>query len=216
MKPINTLIWILENLRDRENLRDGSKPKILIPYGRHSCGPQPEIITIAKYGLPLIRGSRIGNFCSIAHGLRFIFLNISAHNYNLVTTYPFYIYHGIWKVDLPPLYVKGRYDSSKLKPNPIIIKNDVWIASNVTVKEGVTIHDGAVVAMNSFVTKDVPPYALVGGWPARIIKYRFNPNQITELLKIAWWNWKDEEIKEVLPLLISEDIDAFIKTAKKH
>jgi tetrahydrodipicolinate N-succinyltransferase len=108
------------------------------------------------------------------------------------------------------------YNSYKLKPNPIIVENDVWIASNVTVKEGVTIHNGAVVAMGSLVTKDVPAFALVGGCPATVIKYRFSEPQIVELLKIAWWNWKDEEIKEVLPLLISEDIDKFIRTAKTH
>jgi acetyltransferase-like isoleucine patch superfamily enzyme len=210
LKPINTLIWILENLRDREQRKE--YPKIVIPFGRHSYGPQPEILYLKPYTLPLACGSRIGNFCSIAYGLKFIF--VSKHNYNLVTTYPFYAFYDKWNVNLPPVYVKGVYHSSKLKPNPIIIENDVWIASNVTVKEGVTIHNGAVVAMESLVTKDVPPYAVVGGCPARIIKYRFNPNQIIELLKIAWWNWTDEETKEVLPLLISEDIDAFIRTAK--
>ena len=211
MKPITTLTWLLENTRDSENK---SKPKFLIPFGKHSYGPQPEIITIGKYTIPLIRGTRIGNFCSIGYGLTFTFL--SKHNYNLVTTYPFYAFHGRWKVDLPPTYVEGVYDLSKIDPNPIIIENDVWIAANVTVKEGVTIHNGAVVAMESLVTKDVPPYAVVGGCPARIIKYRFSPTQITELLKIAWWNWKDDEIKEILPLLISEDINEFIRTAQKH
>jgi acetyltransferase-like isoleucine patch superfamily enzyme len=210
MKPINTLIWILENLRDRES----KKPRILIPFGRHSYGPQPEIITIGKYTIPLVRGTRIGNFCSIGGGVRFTFL--SKHDYNLLTTYPFYAFHGTWKVNFPPTYVGGVYDSSKIKPHPIVVENEVWIADNVTVKEGVTIHNGAVVAMESLVTKDVPPYAVVGGCPARIIKYRFSENQIIELLKIAWWNWKDEEIKEILPLLISEDVDAFIRTAKKH
>jgi virginiamycin A acetyltransferase len=211
MKLKDTLIWIFRNLRDGGS---NSKPRLIIPFGRHSYGPQPEIITKGKYTVPLLRGTRIGNFCSIGYGVRFTFL--SKHNYNLVTTYPFYAFYSKWKVNLPPIYVEGVYNSSKLEPHPIVIENDVWIAANVTVKEGVTIHNGAVVAMESLVTKDVPPYAVVGGSPARIIKYRFTPNQITELLKIAWWNWTDEEIKEVFPLLISEDIDAFIRTAKKH
>jgi hypothetical protein len=211
MKPIDTLIWMLEKIRDRWN---NAEPKIVIPFGRHSYGPQPEIITIGAYTMPLVCGSRIGNFCSIAEGLRFTFLD--KHNYNWLTTYPFYAFYNKWKFNLPPFYHEGVFDSSKLEPNPIIIENDVWIATNVTVKEGVTIHNGAVVAMESLVTKDVPPYAIVGGCPARIIKYRFTPNQITELLKIAWWNWKDEEIMKVIPLLISEDIDAFIRTAKKN
>jgi hypothetical protein len=91
----------------------------------------------------------------------------------------------------------------------------VWIAANVTVKEGITIGNGAVVAMESLVTKDVPPYAVVGGCPARIIKYRFSPKQIEELLEIAWWNWTDEEILDFVPLLMSDDIDAFIVAAKE-
>ena len=211
MKLINTLFWVLENLREKENK---AKPKIIIPFGRHSYGPQPEIITIDKYTIPLTNGSKIGNFCSIAYGVKFTFLG--KHNYDLLTTYPFYAFHGNWKCDLPPLYVNGVYNYAQLKPNPIIVENDVWLASNVTVKEGVTIHNGAVVAMESLVTKDVPPYAIVGGCPARIIKYRFNQSQIAELLEIAWWNWDDEKIKETLPLLISEDIDVFIRTFKKR
>ncbi len=83
-----------------------------------------------------------------------------------------------------------------------------------TAKEGVKIDNGAVVAMGFFVTKDVPPYAIVGGNPAKIIKYRFSEEQIRELLKIAWWNWADEEIIKFLPLILSEDIDAFIRDAK--
>ena len=128
MKPINTLTWVLENLRDSEN----KKPRIVIPFGRHSYGSQPEIITISKYTIPLVRGTRIGNFCSIGGGVRFTFL--SKHDYNLLTTYPFYAFHGIWKVDLPPSCVGGVYDLSKLEPHPIVVENDVWIANNVTVK----------------------------------------------------------------------------------
>jgi serine acetyltransferase len=101
------------------------------------------------------------------------------------------------------------------KPNPIIIENDVWIAANVTINEGVTIGNGAVVAMDSLVVKNVPPYAIIGDCPAEIIRYRFRPEQIEQLLKIAWWNWKEEEIKQVVPFLISEDFDAFVREAKK-
>lgn len=91
----------------------------------------------------------------------------------------------------------------------------MWIASNVTIKEGVRVGNGAVIAMESLVTKNVPPYAIVGGNPARIIRYRFNKKQIEELLKIAWWNWNDGEIKKITHLLISEKVDAFIEATKK-
>lgn len=192
---------------------------IVIPYGRHSYGPQPVLVgvggSLKEHQITLRKsaGSKVGNFCSISSGLRFTFLD--KHNYHWVSTYPFYVFYGKWRFDAPPFYRKGKLDISTFKPNPIVIENDVWIAANVTVKEGVTIGNGAVVAMESLVTKDVPPYAVVGGCPARIIKYRFSPKQIEDLLEIAWWNWTDEEIGEFVPLLMSDDIDAFIEVAKE-
>ena len=71
------------------------------------------------------------------------------------------------------------------------------------------------MAMESFITKDVPPYGIVGGHPAELIKFRFSERQIADLLKIAWWNWEDEQIRKVVPLLMSDDIDNFIKVAKR-
>lgn len=144
-------------------------------------------------------------------GVKFTFLG--RHNYEWVSTYPFYAFYDKWKFN-DTHYHNGDIDDAKIPPAPIIIENDVWIATNVTIMENVRIGNGAVVAMESLVTKDVPPYALVGGNPARIIKYRFSKEQIGELLKIAWWNWEDKDIKEVLPLLLSEDVDQFIKVAK--
>ena len=103
----------------------------------------------------------------------------------MVTTYPFYELYEKWKFDVPPLWRKGAPDMAKIEPTPIIVENDVWMASNVTIKEGVRVGNGAVVAMGSPVTKDVPPCALVGGNPAKVIKFRFSEKQIEELLKIA-------------------------------
>jgi len=186
-------------------------PEIIVPYGRHSYGPQPKIIGIMPFVLRKARGSRVGNFCSISPGLKFTFLG--KHNYNWVSTYPFYDLYQTWKIDTA-LYHQGVIAINEIPPNPIIIENDVWIASNVTVKEGVRIGNGAVVAMETVVTKDVPSYAIVGGNPAKLIRYRFTKDQIDECLKIAWWNWEDKDIRKITPLLVSEDIDAFIKTAK--
>ena len=76
--------------------------------------------------------------------------------------------------------------------------------------------DGAILATECFVTKDVPPYALVGGNPAKIIKYRFSEEQIKDLLEIKWWDWEDEKIKQSVPLLVSDNIDEFIKYAKSN
>ncbi len=132
---------------------------------------------------------------------------------NWVTTYPF---QEMWNMNVPLYEIGGVQGvSTDIPPaSPIIIGNDVWIASNVKIKQGVTIGDGAVLATECFVTKDVPPYALVGGNPAKIIKYRFTEEQIKNLLEIKWWDWEDSKIREMVPLLVSGDISKFIKEAR--
>jgi acetyltransferase-like isoleucine patch superfamily enzyme len=169
-----------------------------IPRGKHTYGKEPEIC-----GLPSIAvGSKIGNFCSIAPGLKFIFRG--KHMVNWISTYPF---NKMWNMDVP---------LNDLPPHfPIVIGNDVWLAENVKILQGVTIGDGVVVATESFVTKNVPPYAFVGGNPAKIIRFRFSKIQIDALLRIAWWNWDDEKIKSIVHLLCSEKIDEFIKIAER-
>lgn len=92
----------------------------------------------------------------------------------------------------------------------IVVENDVWIGALSTVMSGVKISNGSVVAANSVVTKDVPPYAIVAGNPAKIVKFRFNENQIESLLKISWWNWSEDRIKSEAMLLWSGDINKFI------
>ena len=93
----------------------------------------------------------------------------------------------------------------------IVIENDVWIGAKSTIMSGVKIHNGSVVAANSVVSKDVPPFAIVAGNPAQIIKYRFNFEQIQSLLNIGWWNWDEEKIKENVLLLWSQGVEEFIK-----
>lgn len=173
--------------------------KFMIPRGKHTYGPEPKIIGVDEIAI----GSKIGKFCSIAENLQFIMRG--SHMIDWVTTYPF---QATWGMDVP------LHD---LPPHsPITIGNDVWIAANVKIKQGVTIGDGAVLATECFVTKDVPPYAVVGGNPAKIIRYRFTEEQRKELLDIKWWDWEDEEIKKIVPLLVSNDIDKFIKVAKSQ
>jgi virginiamycin A acetyltransferase len=168
-----------------------------IPRGKHTYGPEPKIIGVPEIAI----GSKIGKFCSIAENLQFIVRG--AHMIDWITTYPF---QALWDMDVP------LHD---LPPHsPITIGNDVWIAANVKIKQGVSIGDGAVLATECFVTKDVPPYAVVGGNPAKIIKYRFTEEQIKDLLEIKWWDWEDEEIKKIVPLLVSNNIDEFIKKIK--
>jgi serine acetyltransferase len=92
----------------------------------------------------------------------------------------------------------------------IIIENDVWIGAKSTIMSGIKIHNGAVIAANSNVTKDVPPFAVVGGNPAKTIKYRFTQKQIESLLKIAWWDWSEDRIKTDAMLLWSNKVEEFI------
>jgi virginiamycin A acetyltransferase len=124
----------------------------------------------------------IGNFCSIARGT-----NIQEHNHDsdCITTY--FIKYRVFK---------DVYGSDIVSKGAIMIGNDVWIGTGTTILTGVTIGDGAIIAANSVITKDVPAYAIVGGTPAKVLKYRFSEEIITKLLKIEWWNWDLEKIKK--------------------
>lgn len=140
-----------------------------------------------------------GKFCSFAKNIR-IFLD-GNHPMTTFTTYPF---HLIFK-DIP----LNNYG----KENPTI-GNDVWIANDVTIFSGVTIGDGAVIAGQSVVTKSVPPYAVVGGNPARILKYRFTEEQIKDLLELKWWDLPLDIIyRELLPII--DDIEKVILKLKE-
>jgi acetyltransferase-like isoleucine patch superfamily enzyme len=97
----------------------------------------------------------------------------------------------------------------KLKGN-ITIGNDVWIGMDSCILSGVTIGNGAVIAARSTVVKDVAPYAMVGGNPAKLIRYRFSKAVIDELQHIAWWDWPLEEISNAWPLLLSSKVEEFI------
>lgn len=142
---------------------------------------------------------RIGRFCSIADGVG-IALS-SAHRPDWITTYPFsYVLDGFQDVQGLPVS-KGN----------VTIGNDVWIGKNAIIMSGVTIGDSAVIGAGSIVTKDVEPYAIVAGNPARLIRKRFDQRTIDELLKIKWWNWDERRIRENVPLLLSNRIDEFIK-----
>jgi acetyltransferase-like isoleucine patch superfamily enzyme len=145
----------------------------------------------------------VGKFCSFASNIN-IYLG-GNHNTNWVTTYPFGHIHT------------NTFNSFNGKGHPstkgdVIIGNDVWIGSNVTIMSGITIGDGAVIANNSHVIKNVEPYSLVGGNPAKFIKYRFTQEQIKKLLEINWWNWEDDKINKFIPLLCNNNIDEFINS----
>lgn len=137
----------------------------------------------------------IGKYCSIA--VNVIVDGGFNHNTKFVSTYPFYNMHGIGNQNV---VCKGD----------INIGNDVWICENVLIMSGVTIGNGAVIGANSIVTKDVHPYSIVVGSPARIQKYRFTIEQIEQMEKIKWWDWSESLIKEVMPF--ATNIEEFINT----
>jgi acetyltransferase-like isoleucine patch superfamily enzyme len=164
------------------------------------------------YGNPNILWSNdnaklvVGNFCSIAHNVN-IYLG-GNHRIDWVTTYPFGHIHQ----DMFNNFDGIGHPSTK---GDVIIGNDVWIGSNVTIMSGVTIGDGAVIANNSHIVKNVNPYSLVGGNPAKLIKYRFTQEQIEKLLEIKWWYWEDDKINKITHLLCNNNIDEFIKSASE-
>ncbi len=146
----------------------------------------------------------IGKFCSIASGCT-IYLG-GNHRHDWVTTYPFgHVYNDIFTT-----YNGDGHPGTK---GDVIIGNDVWIGGNVTIMSGVTIGDGAVIANNSHVVKNVEPYTLVGGNPAKFIKYRFEKEQIEKLMEIKWWDWEDEKINRFAPKLCNSNMDEFIQSA---
>lgn len=139
----------------------------------------------------------IGKFCAIAAETRFIMTG--DHKLDAISTYPFPIFERGWETafNLYDLPVKGD----------IIIGNDVWFGYDSLVKNGVTIGDGAIIAARAVVVKDVPPYAIVAGNPAKVVKMRFDDKTISRLLAIAWWNWDIEKINRHLTTICSLNID---------
>ena len=157
-------------------------------YGRPDCRYQ-------SFGNTKLK---IGKFCSIAPDVRILLAG--EHPTTTVSTYPFnYMFNDGDK--LP------RNNGSK---GDIVIGNDVWIGDGVLILSGVTIGDGAVIAARAVVTRNVVPYSIVGGVPAKIIKMRFDQLTIQELIKIAWWDWPIEKINDEIASLSSENLNDFI------
>ncbi|EAY27719.1 CatB-related O-acetyltransferase [Microscilla marina] len=141
----------------------------------------------------------IGKFCMVASDVQFI-MNGANHLTDAISTYPFAVFGSGWEGAM-----EGKNYPSK---GNISIGNDVWLGYKATIMAGVTIGDGAIVGSHAVVTKDVPPYAIVGGNPAKEIRLRFAPEVVSQLLKIQWWNWDLEKITRNVHLLTSNDAEA--------
>lgn len=159
------------------------------------------------YHFPFIGDKlRIGKFCAIAKDVKFI-MNGANHKISGFSSYPFQIFGNGWEKVTPKegdLPYKGDTE----------IENDVWIGYEATIMPGVKIGNGAIVASKSVVVNDVPAYSVVGGNPARVLKYRFDESVIRELLKIAWWDWSAEKITDHLEAIVGCDIMAMQKAGK--
>lgn len=142
----------------------------------------------------------IGKFCMIASDVTFI-MNGANHLTDAITTYPFAIFGNAWANAM-----EGKNYPSK---GNIVVGNDVWIGYNATIMAGVTIGDGAIIGTNSVVTKDVEPYAIVGGNPAKLIKKRFSDDEIKDLLEIKWWDWEIEKITRNVQNLTDKNVEIF-------
>lgn len=144
---------------------------------------------------------KIGSFCSI-HPTTNILLG-GEHDPSFVTTHPI----DIW---LNPGGKKLEHPVFPTTKGDVVIGHDVFVGIGSTILSGVTIGNGAVIAAGSMVYRDVPPYAIVAGNPARVVKYRFEPEIIERLQKLAWWNWPDDKIREAQDLILSPNVEAFL------
>ncbi|MGQ0564417.1 MAG: CatB-related O-acetyltransferase [Gemmobacter sp.] len=184
------LVWTKDFIAEKYPRR----PDIAV--GEHSYGR----VKIRGTG----RGLTIGRYCSIAAGLT-VFLG-GQHRTDFVTTYPFN------RIDTWP--DAKDITGHPFQRGPVNIGNDVWFGADVTIVQGVTIGDGAIIGGSAIVAKDVAPYAIHVGNPARFVRYRFDEATVAALLDIRWWDWPDEKVARATHDLMSTDIQVFIDKAR--
>lgn len=178
---------ILKKLKGRAlyNVKKGRGVKIY--SGCHIVDTVIGDFTYCSYDSKIYKAN-IGKFCSIASRVT---IGAAEHPMDWISTSP--VFENVKNSG-----TNVKFAIEKLPPvKTTIIGNDVWIGEGAMIKQGVTIGNGAVIGAMAMVTKDVPPYAIVAGIPAKIIKYRFDENTIKELQKIEWWNFDDEKLREV-------------------
>ena len=188
-------VCFLKNVIDAPNIEIGD-----YTYYDDPDGPE-HFHRNVLYHFPFIGDRlRIGKFCAIARGVRFI-MNGANHQVDGLSTYPFFIFGNGWESARPAegeLPYKGD----------TVVGNDVWIGFDALIMPGVTIGDGAIIAARSVVATDVPAYAIVGGNPARVVRERFDADSVRRLQEIAWWNRPVEWISRHLGLVRAGDIGA--------
>lgn len=149
---------------------------------------------------------KIGKFCSIACGAKFFF-TCANHTMNSLSTYTFPIFFEEWGLDSEN--IRQAWDNK----GDIVIGNDVWIGYEAVILSGVTVGDGAIIGARAVVTKDVPPYTIVGGVPAKPIRRRFDERTVERLSALGWWNWNEDKIRRNIAAIQSGNIDELEKNA---
>ena len=137
---------------------------------------------------------RSGKFCSIACGAKFLF-NSANHTLRSLSTYPFPIFYEEWGLEGKD--IRQAWDNK----GDIVIGNDVWIGYQAVILAGVTVGDGAIIGSRAVVTRDVPPYTIVGGVPAKPIRKRFDEETIARFRALRWWDWDQETIRRAIPAI---------------
>lgn len=193
---LTPVYWAIKNALSNHNVESNQVAwraklgkQVVIRTGSE-VGPN---VTVGDYSYisgprTYVEAATIGKFCSIA---RQSTIGVSGHDYTKVTTHPFVIdpFYGFVQAAIP-----------EQQKEPPVIGHDVWIGMNCVIHRGVKIGHGAVIASDAVVTRDVAPYSIVGGNPARLIRYRFDPDVVDALLKIQWWDWSDLEISAAIDL----------------
>jgi len=162
------------------------------------------------YHYPILREKLIiGKFCSIACGTKFLF-NCANHTLKSLSTYTFPLFYEEWELE------KSNITTAWDNKGDIVIGNDVWIGYEAVIMAGVHIGDGAIIAARAVVTKDVPPYTIVGGTPAKEIRKRFDAEVIQQLLMLKWWDWSTDEIRQCLPYIMEGKINELLTRNKER
>jgi virginiamycin A acetyltransferase len=195
--PMHPRVGFLKPLVEAENVEIGD-----FTYYDDPAGPDRFLERCVLHHYPFV-GDRlvIGKFCALAEGMRFI-MNGANHAMSGFSTYPFNIFGHGWE--------RGFEQASWEKENrgDTVVGNDVWIGMEAVIMPGVRIGDGAIVGAKSVVTHDVPPYAIVAGNPARIVKMRFDEETVRRLLALTWWDWPADRIGRNLDAIRGGDIEA--------
>ncbi len=142
----------------------------------------------------------IGRYCALAANTRFI-MNGANHDLRGFSTFPFAVFGGAWRDSFDPQSLAAGFRGDT------VVGNDVWFGMDTTVMPGVTVGDGAIVAAGAMVSADVPPYAVVAGNPARIVRMRFDAATVERLLAIAWWHWPVDKVTRNIDAIGGNDLE---------